>query len=215
MRPRVSPNERAFKLGRERLQVKTMLFPFLLLPLLSFFLSGCTAMFPSGTTTTVSRWRSFDEARTDFEKVVPRQTTVADLKTLGFDPYVTPNVKILTYLDLQNRFLVNPSIRREDLPASIRECLDAKDRTHAYELDLNALQTQRHGNLFLDMTGFRKKTQETGWCFKALIVLQDDVVVYKLWSGEPHMKRTLGTKKPLGPFQDVESLISGLPRTAF
>ena len=188
-----------------------MLFRFLLL-LLGFFATGCSSLFPSGDTTTVSRWRTFESARADFDRIEPRRTTVADLKVLGYDPFTTPNVKILTYLEIQNRFLSNPSIRKEDLPESIRESLDAKDRTYAYELDLNVVQTKRHGNLFLDMTGFRKKTQETGWSFRALIVVKDEMVVYKLCSGEPHVQRYLGTKKPLGPLQDVEGLLLGVPR---
>jgi hypothetical protein len=120
---------------------------------------------------------------------VPHKTTVADLKGLGFDPVATPNVKILTYLDLINRFIPNNSIRMQDLQPDVRSCIESKDCCHAYELTLDVSNSKRYGNVCLDVFGFTKNTHITGWSFKALIIVKDDVVAYKIRSAEPNVGR--------------------------
>ena len=53
---------------------------------------------------------AFEDAQAAFDRVIPHQTSVEDLRQMGFDPARTPNVRILTYLDLINRFLPNSLI---------------------------------------------------------------------------------------------------------
>src|SRR5207244_10071089 len=107
----------------------------------------------------------------------------------------------VTYLDVMSRFLPNVSIRKEELPRPVCDCLEAKDNCQAYEVDLTVTQSKRYGNLFLDMLAFNRKTRETGWNFNALIVLNHDQVVYKLWSGQPTLVSFEPQKKPLGSSQ--------------
>ena len=57
------------------------------------------------------------------------------------------------------------------------------------------------GAFFLDLLGFKRKTIETGWRFNALIVLDNGVAVYKIWSGVPIIDSEKSRKNPLGPFQ--------------
>src|SRR5437879_4286719 len=85
--------------------------------------------------------------------------------------------------------------------------LPTKNDCQAFELDLTVTQSKRYGNLFLDIFGFLRKTRETGWNFKALIVLNRGTVVFKLWSGEPHLERYEKKKKSLGPLQELDSLV--------
>ena len=70
---------------------------------------------------------------------------------------------------------------------------------------------KRYGNLPLDILGFQKKTRVTGWKFSALLIVQNDIVTYKLASGEPNVDRVEKKIKPLGPFQDMEGVVSRLP----
>ena len=168
--------------------------------------TGCRSLFTSGSNSVKSPWKDFAEARTAFDQIVPGQTTTNELACLGLDPFSSPNVKILTYLDVINRFLPNNSIQKADLPKSVRDCLEAKNDCQAYELDLTVTQNKRYGNLFLDIFGFLRKTRETGWNFKALIVLNRGTVVYKLWSGEPQLERYEKKKKPLGPLQELDGV---------
>ena len=168
---------------------------------------GCRALHPSSSTAVKSPWNSFEEAQGAFDRIASGQTTTNELECLGFGPFANPNVKILTYLDVMTRFLPNVSIRKEDLPTTVRDCLEAKEGCQAYEIDLTVTQSKRYGNLFLDMFAFNRKTRETGWSFKALLVLHHDTVVYKLWSGEPRLERYDAKKKPLGPLQELDSVI--------
>jgi hypothetical protein len=168
-------------------------------------------LFPTEDKRTQNVWNNFDEAQASFEKITPHQTTVADLKKLGFDPHSVPNIKLLTYLDVIKRFIPNQSITKDDLPVDIKNCIESKDCCQAYELDLDVAKSKRFGNLFLDIFGFKKKAHITGWNFKALIIIKDDLVIYKLRSGEPNVDRLDKKVKPLGPFQELDGLVSRLP----
>jgi len=167
---------------------------------------GCKSLFPSQASVTASRWNSYAAVDAAFDKIVPGHTDTNDLELLGFDPSVSPNVKILTYVDLIQIFMPNPSITEQDLPLGVRECIDARGNGLAYAVDLNNLGSKRYGNLFLDIFGFRRKTHQTGWDFKGLILVKDGVVVYKLSSGEPQISRNEKQVKPLGPLQELDGV---------
>lgn len=182
---------------------RTLLLPGALVALL--LTAGCGSLHSSGRSTAKSPWPDFAAAKAAFDRIEPGQTSTDELRTLGFDPYTNPNVRILNYLDIQNRFLPNQSIRLADLPAPVRQSLAAQEKSVAYELDLTVVNSQRYGNLFLDVFAFNRKTHETGWNFKALVLLNHDKVLYKLWSGQPNVDRFEQKKKPLGPFQEINS----------
>jgi hypothetical protein len=170
---------------------------------LALISTGCFSLLPSTKTKIQSQWQSFDAAKTSFDKVTPYQTTEADLKTLGFDPYTSPNIKILTYLDVMNRFMPNPSIKKEELDEGIQYCIDSREYCKALEFQPSHVNTQRQGNVVLDVLNFQRKVEQTGWEFQAFIVLIDDVVVYKLWGGKPAIDEYREAKNPLGPLQDA------------
>lgn len=173
--------------------------------------SGCRSLLPSEDRRPRTPWTNFNDAEAAFDKIVPHKTTVADLKDLGFDPHTTPNVRILTYLDLINRFIPNDSISLNDLQPDVRACIESKDCCHAYELQLDVVRNKRYGNVVLDVFGFRKKSHITGWKYNALIIVKDDVVAYKLRAGEPNVNRYEKKVKPLGPFQELDQLIWKMP----
>src|SRR5437867_2445542 len=172
--------------------------------------TGCRALFTSSSQRSRTPWQNFEEAQAAYDKVVPHKTTLSELRTLGFDPLATPNVKILTYLDLIQRFVPNASIALKDLQPDVRDCIESKDCCHAYELDLDQTNNKRYGNIALDMFGFDRKTKTSGWTFKALIIVKDDVVAYKIRSGEPNVDRLERKTKPLGPFQELDNIIGKL-----
>src|SRR6185369_13831627 len=84
---------------------------------------GCSALLPTKTSTVESRWKTYEQARLAFEIIEPYHTTTNDLASLGFNPAISPNIRILTYADLFPIFLPNPSIRKSDLPAGVVECI--------------------------------------------------------------------------------------------
>jgi len=174
--------------------------------------SGCGSMLPSAKQTTISPWNSFEEAKSSFDKITPYATTADEMRALGFDPFTTPNIKILTYVDIMNRFLPNPSIKKEDLDEGIQSCINAKANCKAYEFFPQKLRSKRFGNVFLDLFNFRRRTKESGWKFQALIVLTDSTVVYKLWGGDPIIDQYRETKNPLGPLQNAADILTGAIR---
>lgn len=166
---------------------------------------GCSGLLlPSIETTTKSPWQNFEEAKTAFDKIIPNQTTREGLKKLGFDPFETPNVSLITYLELTQKFMPNQSIRFDDLDPKVQACLKAKESCQGYEVSPKVLHSKRYGNVALDLFNFRRKKLTTGWHFAALIVLKNDLVVYKLWGGEPKISEYEDKRNPLGPFQDIQ-----------
>jgi len=160
-------------------------------------------MLPSAKLTTESPWHNYNEAKSAFDKVLPNQTTSDDLVRLGFDPFKLPNIKVLTHLDIINRFVPNQSIRIEDLDPEIQACLQVKKRCRGYEITPEFTNNKRYGNLFLDLFNFRRKNRITGWRFDALIVIIDEKVVYKLSGGNPTILKYEDRTNPLGPLQDI------------
>ena len=175
-----------------------------------FLTSGCKNLFPKGSETTESRWQSYAEVQAVFEKVTPNVTTTNELKELGLDPNSSPNMKVLNYVDIIQRFMLNPAINMRDLDEPVRACIEAKQQSYAYELTLNNLKSKRHGNLFLDVFGFKRQTNEKGWSFHGLILLTNHVVVYKIVSGEPEILREQKRIRPLGPLQELDSATVGV-----
>jgi hypothetical protein len=169
--------------------------------------SGCAGMLPSVKQSTKSPWQSFDEAKRAFDKVEAHKTTREDLKKLGFDPFETPNVKLLTYLELLEIFLPNQSIRMEDIDPGVQECLKARDLCQGYEVKPEMLNSKRYGNVFLDLFNFRRKKITRGWRFNALIVLKNGSVVHKVWGGEPNVSEFEDKKNPLGPLQNIDNIL--------
>jgi len=169
--------------------------------------AGCKSLFSSSSQRSRTPWQTFEQAQAAYDLVVPHKTTATELKGLGFDPLTTPNIKILTYLDLIRHFIPNASITMNDLEPDVRACIESKDCCHAYELDLDLTDNKRYGNLMLDVFGFNRKTKTSGWSFKALIIVKDDVVAYKLRSGEPNVDRLEKKTKPLGPLQELDNIL--------
>lgn len=169
--------------------------------------SGCLTLLPSAKQSTLSPWESFDNAKAAFDKIVPYSTTKAELKALGFDPFSTANIQILTYLDIMNHFMPNPSIKKDDLYEGIRACIDAREGCVAYKMEPKIVKTGRHGSVLLDLLNFKRHTIKTGWKFEALVVLIDGTVVYKLWGGNPMIDESEEVKRPLGPLQDADVIL--------
>ena len=165
---------------------------------------GCARLLPTTKEAARSPWKSFDEAKASYDRVVPGQTTVPQLKTFGFDLYSTPNVRILNYLDIA---VATQSIKPEDLDSGLRQCLQAKNKCRAYEFGPQFIYSERYGNFWLDLLNFRRKTKDTGWRFRALFVIVDNIVVDKLWGGTPNIQQDRDLRNPLGPLQDAGSLL--------
>lgn len=171
-------------------------------------LLGCSFLLPETRDTTESPWDSFDKAKAAYDQIVPHKSTVSDLKGIGYDPYTTSNVKILSYLGLIARFMPNDSVKMKDLDEAVRHCVAVRDACSGYEVNPGMSRSERVGDAFTDVFNFKRETTTTGWSFSALIVLNGDLVVYKIWRGTPIIKRYGRKINPLGPLQDVGKVLT-------
>ncbi len=166
--------------------------------------TGCRSMLPVETQYGQSRWTSYADAQAIFDQIIPHKTTLTELRQMGFDPQITPNIKVLTYVDLLKFFLPNASITMADLHPDVRRAIVKKDACCAYELEITSTNKKRYGSIFADILGFQRKSHITGWRISILVIVLNDTVTYKLRSGEPKIDRLERKHKPLGPFQELD-----------
>jgi hypothetical protein len=172
---------------------------------LASLLAGCASwgVLPSTTEMTETPFQTYKSAEDAFNQVKPFVTTTRELKARGFDPYSTPNIKVLNYLELLPRFLPQQSIKVEDLDPAVQACLTAREACQGWLAEPSISSKDRTGNVALDVLGFERETTSTGWKASMLLLVQNGVVVYKLWSGTPSILEVKTEKRPPGPLQDL------------
>jgi len=150
-----------------------------------------------------ANFQTYDQVAVAFTDIVPGQTRLADLPKLGFDTATTPNVEILSYLGVIERFMPRNSMTFDHLAPSVQACIEAQDRCSAFVFHPQQVQSRRLGNIFLDVLGFERQTLDTGWQAEVVLLMQDGHVAYKLMSGRPRIEDMHDTVQPLGPLQDL------------
>src|SRR3990167_9028461 len=169
------------------------------LTLLTLF-TGCDTLLPSERAELLSPFGDYLDAEARYAQVTPGQTRRAQLFSLGFDPLIEGNGRMLSFLDVRLLF-VQPNIPIDYLPAGLLQCLEAKERCTGYAFDFNKTDIQRVGSFWADAFNFRKHREVHGWAFHAVFVLVDELVVHKVSSGEPNIRRYEVKRNPLGPLQ--------------
>lgn len=172
-------------------------------------LTGCSSrsFLPSSKDAFLSPWNSYEEVSSSFQQITAYQTNLEALNKLGFSPDVTPNIQILNHLDIMQRFMPNQSITLKDLDKGLQDCLAAQENCQAYEIFVRNINSYRYGNVFLDLFHFHRKTAITGWEFRAIVVLKNNLVVYKICGGKPKIDEVKCEKNPLGPLQRSERIV--------
>ncbi len=150
-----------------------------------------------------SSFNTFDEARAAIDGLRPMQSNLATLTALGIDPAKYPNTTLLTHADVVRRFVPGSVLNKQDLDAGIVSCLEARDACRGMDVVAARISKRRTGNFFADFFNFSRRTDTTGWRFNAVILLVDDVVVYRTWGGQPLLNESEVHTNPLGPLQDV------------
>jgi len=164
-------------------------------------LAGCSSLLPTGQEKSVQPWGTFEDAKASYDKIEPFVTDVDGVRELGFDPFNTPNIKILNHIQVVQTVLPPPMQENGEIPRGIRECMNARDACQGFFMEPKHLNRKRVGNFLLDFMNFKRETVTTGWKFGALIVVVENKVVYKQWSGSPNIKEESLQRNPLGPFQ--------------
>jgi hypothetical protein len=171
--------------------------------LLLSLLCGCSSMLPRTEQTTANAWASYQAAQEAFDRIVPGETTTADLRALSLDPAANANIAILNYSDVLRRFMVNQSVSLSDLDRGVQECVSAKTQCRGYEVEQKLMTRHRQGNFWLDVLGFHRETRIAGWRFNGLVLLKGNLVVYKLTGGQPTIEEHQDAHTPLGPVQSL------------
>jgi hypothetical protein len=175
-----------------------------LLLIATALLSGCSHLLPGVKREVSNPWADFAAVKQSFDEIVPHQTSMEGVRTLGFNPDATPNMEILNQAQVVEAALPSPLQDRSTISRGIVDCMDAGSRCVGYALQPSRIQTQRVGYFLLDILNFRRDTVTTGWKFSALIVVIDNQVVYKQWSGQPQIRSTVRSTNPLGPLQKID-----------
>ncbi len=172
--------------------------------------TGCASLLPTAKENLKSSWETFEDAKNAFDAIIPYRTDAGELHKMGYDPFNTPNIRILTHLEIIGSILPNQAFKKEDLDEELLDCLQVKKSCKAYSLSVRRIESQRHGNAILDVLRFQRKTRRTGWEFKGFLVLKHDLVVYKIWSGRPNLEENEQSVNPMGFLQEPESILSDL-----
>lgn len=180
--------------------------------LLLLGLSACANLLPSIQREVTTPWTNFDQAKRSFDQIVPYETRLADVVSLDFGPDHPPNMKILNQAQVVQAALPSPLQDPATIPRGVVDCMRAGAACVGYAMEPSKIEDRRTGNLLLDLLNFKRDTLSTGWKFAALIVVVNDTVVYKQWSGQPSIRLTTRRTNPLGPLQAaMEDLSLGVP----
>jgi len=176
-------------------------------------LYGCEVMqdrlLPESTTLQNAGFETYESVMASYESVEPGVMPASQLPSLGFDIAMSPNTEVLSYLGIIERFMPREAIKLETLAPPVRTCILAQHYCAGYVFKPSRRVDQRQGNVALDALSFRRMTVTTGWSAEVILLVQNGVVTYKLFSGEPRQDVTSLRVQPLGPLQDSGGLVSG------
>jgi hypothetical protein len=184
-----------------RENLKDKMLKRLLIACLLVVLCGCTGLLPKGSSDTPVRFENFEQAKAAAERIVGRQTTVEELKALGFDPVTRPNVTLIPYPEIVAKLAPYPGVPVEQLDSGIQQCIREQSACRGYQFHFERQDRKREGNFLLDFLNFKRDTYITGWWFDALIVVSDGLVLFRNYGGQAATDRVEKQSKPLGPLQ--------------
>lgn len=191
---------------RERMGVETRRYAGVAASVLvTLVLVGCggLGLLPRESEVKNTSFKSYREVEVAYQEIQPGQTRTDDLVQIGFDSNDSPNVEVLSYLGVIERFIPRDSIRFDSLDPVVQQCIEARDRCSGFVFHPERLHKERLGSLFLDILGFQRTTVNYGWSAEVVLLVMDGHVTYKVMSGHPHIEDFHHDVEPLGPFQDL------------
>lgn len=179
-------------------------------------LSGCatTKLMPSSDDETVGDvgWKNYAEAEKFYNEIRRGVTTVDDLSTLGLNLKTSKNVMILDRTTLLALFMANVPGSFEYIDDAVKQCLKFSESCTPYVFRKDESKEEGKGSLLLRMLNFKKESIVRGWNVEMLILVHNNLVVYKQIKGTPNgTERNKLEKHPLGPL-DGTKLGGGLIR---
>ena len=179
--------------------------------LIALALAGCASMLPSSKQEDSNHWHDFEDVKKSYDLIIPYSTDMDTVSKLGFDPFKTPNTQILNYSQVVRAVLPSPIQEQATIPKGILDCMKSQEGCVGYLVEPSRVKRERVGNFALDFMNFKRDTHTYGWKFSALIVVINNKVVYKQWSGSPKIDQSELRSNPLGPFQGTGESYRPLP----
>lgn len=173
-------------------------------------LGGCAQLLPAAHQDDTIPWKDFADAKASYDKIDPYRTNLEAVRQLGFSAQ-TSNVHLLNEAQVVNAVLPSPLKEKHTIPAGIKDCMQNQGACTGYLMEPSRIAQTRVGNFLLDFLNFKRHTITTGWKFSALVVVIDDLVVYKQWSGEPNIETVDLRTNPLGPLQSMGEGLKPVP----
>ncbi|OAI42582.1 hypothetical protein AYO42_02215 [Rhizomicrobium sp. SCGC AG-212-E05] len=139
--------------------------------------------------------QSYARVVESFDQIVPGMTRADDLPNLGFGA-PTANADILSYRDIQQRFLP-AGAQWEHLEPAVRACIRAELYCNGFVF--HAAASTRIGKAVSDLLGLARIRQSSPTAEVVLLVMNGRVV-HKVFS--PRTDTIDDRRKPLAPLQD-------------
>jgi hypothetical protein len=173
--------------------------------LVTLLLVGCGGwgLLPHKAEVNNTNFRSYGAVQVAYKTISPGATRVSDLDQLGFDAAQSPNVEVLSYLGVIERFMPRDSIKFDQLDPAVQNCIEAREGCSAYIFKPERIHEERTGSWFLDVLGFERESISYGWSAEVMLLVKDGRVVYKVMNGKPRINTYKDDIQPLGPFQDL------------
>jgi hypothetical protein len=198
--------------GMKRLDAHSKLMSLLCFLLLAagslMLLSGCGGgLLPDQKGQNASPFETYDQVVDAFDQIVPGMTRAEDLANLGFDAR-TANVDVLSYVNVEERFLPAAGVRWEHLNPAVQACIRAELFCTGYVFHPGRTASRRLGSFLPDVLGFERITRSTRWSADVILLVMNGRVVHKVFSGNPRTENLEDRRQPLGPLQDLGGAIA-------
>lgn len=176
--------------------------------MLSLVGCGGLGLLPHEASVSSNSFQTYEQVQAAYAGVTPGNTRLTDLPKMGFDTATTPNVEVLSYLGVIERFMPRSTMSYDKLAPQVQGCIEAQDRCSAFVFHPQHVETRRTGSVLLDLLGFERRSVDTGWSAEVVLLMQDGRVAYKLMSGRPRIDEMHDQVTPLGPLQDIGNTVT-------
>jgi hypothetical protein len=130
---------------------------------------------------TISHLKTPNDLASAFARVQPGETRASQLSSLGFDT-TTPNVHVLSYLGLIERYMTGDSRKFDKLDIALQDCIESRDRCTGFVFRPDDQPAVHHGVLATFGLSSANAAEPGA---EAIIIVRNGRVAYKAISGLP------------------------------
>lgn len=154
---------------------------------------GALTLLPRQPDSSATEIKSLKELASAYARVLPGQTRASQLAALGFDTS-TPNVQMLSYLGVMERYMTGASTNFDRLDAALQNCIETRDRCTAFVFKPG--DQARGGGMFASL-GFGANA--AGRAVEVTLLVQNGRVAYKMMTGLPEAPAPRRVATPVLP----------------